>query len=114
MGDHIAPNKNDTERRIRSEVVVAEAFRLGAFGLQGSQSELGGYLRRLKSKLGKAEGITATAHKLARIVYGMIKNQKSYDEKEAFKMSIQSKSRRRKILEKQAATLGFTLQPITK
>ncbi|MFV0534740.1 MAG: IS110 family transposase [Cumulibacter sp.] len=97
-------------RKVKSR--LAEAFRLGAFGLQGSQSELGGYLRRLKGKLGKAEGITATAHKLARIVYGMIKNQKSYDEKEAFKMSIQSKSRRRKILEKQAATLGFTLQPI--
>ncbi|MFV0416669.1 MAG: hypothetical protein ACK5NG_09925 [Chthoniobacterales bacterium] len=43
----------------------------------------------------------------------MMKNQKFYDEKEAFKMSAQSKSRRRKILEKQAATLGFTLQPIT-
>ena len=90
---------------------LAGAFRLGAFGLQKSQTEMGGYLRRMKGKLGKAEGITATAHKLARIVHGMIKSQKPYDEKEAFKLTPQSESRRRKVLEKQAAALGLTLQP---
>jgi hypothetical protein len=46
---------------------------------------MGCLLRRMKARLGKAEGITATAHNLARVVYGMIKVQKSYDEKEAFK-----------------------------
>jgi len=56
-----------------------------AFGLRHSGSEMGYLLRRMKARLGKAEGITATAHNLARVVYGMIKVQKSYDEKEAFK-----------------------------
>ena len=68
-------------------------------------------MRRMKGKLGKAEGTTAAAHKLARIVHGMIKSQKPYDEKEAFKLTPQSEARRRKALEKQAAALGFTLQP---
>ena len=77
--------------------------------------QMGGYLRRMKGKLGKAEGTTAAAHKLARIVHGMIhgmiRSQQAYDEKEAFKLTLQSEARRRKALEKQAAALGLTLQP---
>jgi transposase len=90
---------------------LAAAFRLGVFGLQRSQTEMGGYLRRMKGKLGKAEGTTAAAHKLARIVYAMIKSQQPYDEKEAFKLTPQSVARRRNALEKQAAALGLTLSP---
>lgn len=96
-------------RKVQSR--LAGAFRLGVFGLQKSQTQMGCYLRRMKGKLGKAEGTTAAAHKLARIVHGMIKSQKPYDEKEAFKLTPQSEARRRKALEKQAAALGFTLQP---
>lgn len=96
-------------RKVQSR--LAAAFRLGVFGLQRSQTQMGEYLRRMKGKLGKAEGTTAAAHKLARIVHGMIKSQKPYDEKEAFKLSSQSEARRRKALEKQAAALGFVLHP---
>ena len=96
-------------RKVKSR--LAGAFRLGAFGLQRSQTEMGAYLRRMKGKLGKAEGTTATAHKMARIVHGMIKSQKPYDEKEAFKITPQREARRRKSLERQAAALGYTLQP---
>jgi transposase len=90
---------------------LAGAFRLAAFGLQHSETEMGHLLRRMKARLGKAEGITATAHKLARVVYGMIKVQKSYDEQEAFKPSPQAIARRLKALQKQAASLGLTLAP---
>jgi transposase len=89
---------------------LATAMRLGVFGLQKSRTQMGAYLRRMKGKLGKAEGTTAAAHKLARILHGMIKSQQSYDEKEAFKLTPQSEARRRKALEKQAAALGFILQ----
>jgi transposase len=65
----------------------------------------------MKGRLGKAEGLVATAHKLIRILYGMIKSQRPYDENEAFKITPQSLARRRRNLEKQAAALGFTLQP---
>lgn len=90
---------------------LATALRLGVFGLQRSQTQMGGYLRRMKGKLGKAEGITAAAHKLARIIHGMIKSQQPYSDNQAFKLTPQSVARRRKSLEKQAAALGFTLQP---
>ena len=61
---------------------------------------MGGYLGRMKGKLGKAEGTTAAAHQLARIVHGMIKSPKPSDEKEAFKLTPQSVARRRQALEK--------------
>ena len=96
-------------RKVKSR--LAGAFRLGVFVLQRSQTQMGGYLRRMKGKLGKAEGTTAAAHKLARIVHGMIKSQKPYDEKEAFKLTPQSEASRRKALEKQAAAFGLVLQP---
>jgi hypothetical protein len=38
------------------------------------------YTRRIKGRPGKAEGLTAGAHKLTRILYGMILHQRPYDE----------------------------------
>jgi hypothetical protein len=52
----------------------------------------------------------ATAHKLARVVYGMIKAQKNYAKKEAF-TNPQDTVRQLKTLRKQASALGFTLAP---
>jgi len=69
---------------------------------------MGDYFRRMKGRLGKAEGLVATAHKLIRILYGMIQSQKPYDEAEAFHITPQNLARRRN-LEKQAAAMGFQL-----
>lgn len=88
---------------------LARALRMAAFSLQRNQSQVGQMLRRFKGRLGKAEGITATAHKLARMIYGVIKSQRSYDEKEAFKLTPQKLQRRRHRLEQEAASLGFAL-----
>jgi transposase len=88
---------------------LAKALRLAAFGLLRSDTEMGALLRRLAGRLGKAEAITAVAHKLARVIYGMIRHQKAYDEKEAFKESPQKAARRRQRLEKEAAALGYGL-----
>src|SRR5579862_1290477 len=52
---------------------AATAFRLAAWTLIRSQSALGANFRRLRSKLGAPKAITAMAHKLARLVYRMIK-----------------------------------------
>ena len=91
---------------------LATALRLAAFGLQRSETKLGEYFRRMKGRLGKAEGLVAAAHKLVRILYGMIQSQRPYDEAEAFKITPQTLARRRRNLEKQAAALGLQLQPI--
>ena len=46
---------------------AANAFRMAAFSLTHSRSALGGFYRRLRSRLGAPKAITATAHKLARL-----------------------------------------------
>lgn len=63
---------------------LSEALRLAAFGLERSKTKLGEFCRRMKGRLGKAEGITATAHKLARIIYTLIANAVPYEESKAF------------------------------
>jgi len=47
---------------------VAQALRLAARALHHAKTALGGFFRRLKSRMGTAQAITATAHKLARLV----------------------------------------------
>lgn len=50
-------------------------FRMAANSLHHTQTPLGQHLRRMKAKLGPAEAITATAHKIAIVFYTMVKNQ---------------------------------------
>ena len=94
---------------------VSDALRLAAMTLEQSQSALGGYYRRMKARLGAAEAITATAHKLARIIYRLIKHGEDYVRQglEAY----EKKFRERKLcaLKKTAMTMGFDLvakQPV--
>ena len=57
---------------------VANALRLAAYSLQRSKSAIGAFFRRMKAKKGPAKAITATAYKLARIIYNMLKNGTEY------------------------------------
>jgi hypothetical protein len=52
---------------------AANALRLGASTLLKSQTYLGAQYRRLRSKLGTPKAITPMAHRLARLVYRMLK-----------------------------------------
>jgi len=63
----------------------------------------------MKAKLGKAEGITATAHKLARIIYTLITTGKTYDEKIITQMPEKVRNRRPRNLQNQAKKLGLEL-----
>jgi transposase len=57
---------------------AATALRLAARSLQRSKSALGAYFRRLKARLGMPKAITAAAHKLARLVYCLLKHGTTY------------------------------------
>ncbi|MBI3301668.1 MAG: hypothetical protein HYZ72_06280 [Deltaproteobacteria bacterium] len=48
---------------------AAAALCLGASSLHRSQSAVGAYFRRMKSRLGTPKAVTATAHHMARLVY---------------------------------------------
>jgi len=90
---------------------VAKAFRLCAFSVGRSDGAMGKYARRMKGKLGKAEGITAVAHKIARLVYAMITNQKPYDSKQAFKENNFNKQKKLKVMKKLAEELHYEVSP---
>jgi hypothetical protein len=92
---------------------VAAALRIAAQSVRNSDHKLGEYCRRMKARLGKAEGITATAHKLARILYAVITRRVPYNEEEAFKQTPATQTRRIHNLQKQAAKLGLLLIPAT-
>ena len=90
---------------------AALALRQGAQSLGHSTSALGAFYRRLKNRSGASRAITAAAHKMARIIYRMIKHGKNYvDQGQAL---YESKLRQRSLeaLTKRAKTFGFQLVP---
>lgn len=90
---------------------AAEALRMAASSLHRNQSALGSFLRRLKARLGPAKAITAVAHKIAVIIYNMIKNKKSYQEMGSGYYDELHRNRAIKNLEKFASRLGFEVSP---
>ncbi len=65
----------------------------------------------MRSKLGKAAAITATAHKLARIIYAMLKSKQPYQDPGADHLEAQVRERKVKQLQRQAQELGYELTP---
>ena len=57
---------------------VAIALRMAAQAVGRTQSPLGLFYRRIKSRIGGKSAVTAAAHKLARLVYRMLKYGKEY------------------------------------
>jgi transposase len=90
---------------------AALAFRMAAFSLIRSRSALGGYIRRLKARLGAPKAITATAHKLARLVYSMLKNGTTYADLGQHYYEERYRSRLIQNMKRKAKQLGFDLVP---
>jgi len=91
---------------------VAQALRLAAQGLSHSASLLGAYFRRMRAKLGAPKAITATAHKLARIVYHLLTTRQPYAETRLAAAEEAHRHRTESRLRAQARALGYTLVPV--
>ena len=91
---------------------VGQLFRQAANSLHHSQTPMGGYLRRMKAKLGAEAGITAAAHKIARIFYAVVKNQVEYDQTTWHRQDLERQRRLEAKIRRQARGLGFQLVPI--
>jgi transposase len=90
---------------------VAQALKLAAQGLHRSQCALGAYYRRMAARLGAGKAITATAHKLARLVYAIITKGEEFVQRSQDHYEHQVRARTIRYLHKKAASLGFNLQP---
>ncbi len=91
---------------------AATALRLAALSLYRSQTALGDFFRRMRAKLGTPKAITATAHKLARIIYYLLKTRSPYDQTRFARHEEQYRRRREINLKNQAKALGFSLVPV--
>ena len=65
----------------------------------------------MRTKLGTAAAITATAHKLARIIYAMLKSKQPYKDPGADHLEAQVQERKLKQLQRQAKELGYEFTP---
>ena len=114
----LCPNFKQTGNKVQSSKTrkgknrAAHALRLAAWGLMRSKSALGAYLRRQRSRLGAPKAITATAHKLARILYGMVRYGWAYVKKSEAEYAEQVKARLEKSLYRRAKELGFEVKKI--
>ena len=98
-------------RRVQNR--ASRALRMAAQSLRTSPSYLGAFYRRMRSKLGPAKATTATAHKLAKILYHMLKEKTPYQERGAEYALHKEQERKIRQLRKQAKHLGFALVPQT-
>src|ERR1700733_4321786 len=92
-------------RKVKSRAVLA--LRMGANSLCRAKGYFGEFFRRMRAKLGTAQAITATAHKIARILYHVLLSKEPYTESIFRLCDEQAQFQAEKRLRKQAALLGF-------
>jgi transposase len=86
---------------------------MGAKSLCREKGYFGEFFGHMRAKLGTARAITATAHKIARILYHVVLSTKEpYAESVFHHCDEQAHPRAEMRLRKQAARLGFQLLPI--
>jgi hypothetical protein len=91
---------------------AALALRIAAHTLHRNQSVLGHYYRRMRAKLGAQKAITATAHKLARILYHLLTTGQPYQESIFEERETQHQQRTIFSLHARARALGYQLLPL--
>jgi transposase len=102
--------KVKSSRSRRGKNRAAQILRVVAMPLVRSHGALGAFLRRMKSRLGAAGAITATAHKLARLVYYSLKHGIQYVKQSQEAYEEQQREKQIANLKKKARLLGFELK----
>jgi hypothetical protein len=88
---------------------AATALRQAANTLMRSHSYLGAQYRRLRTKLGAPKAITAMAHRLARLVYRMLKYGQAYVDKGTEYYEHKYREQQIQFLTRKAAKLGLQI-----
>jgi transposase len=88
---------------------AAYLFRMSAMVLGRTSTALGAYYRRIAYRVGKPKAITATARKLAILVYRALKGELDYDDPGEHAYAAQHRERTLRNVRKRAKNLGFAL-----
>lgn len=91
---------------------AAAMLRMAAMSLARTQTALGAFYRRLAARIGKAKAITATARKIAILVYRTLKGEIQYKDPGPDAYNARQRNRLVRRLRKRAQALGFTLVAI--
>jgi transposase len=111
----LCPNNRKTGGVIRSRRTrksrnrLAIALRIAAQTLHRSKSALGAYYRRQRARLGPQKAITATAHKLARLVYRLLKYGETYFAQTQEHYETLTRQRSLRALYRRARSMGYEL-----
>ena len=114
---HLCPNNKITGGKVIHAGVhptqnrASTVLRVAASSLKRCDSALGVYYRRIRARHRGPSTVTATAHKLARIIYFMLKERKLYHALGADYFEQQCRTRVLRNLNCQAIRLGFRLEP---
>jgi transposase len=84
---------------------------MAAMNVGRTLTALGGFYRRLAARIGKAKAVVATAAKIARIVYLMIRNRTPYEESGCAAYEQRYRDRVVRNLQQRAKAFGLSLVP---
>jgi len=110
-GTKISGGKILSAKTKRSANRVRQALKMAAMSLSHSSSALGAFYRRLCSRMDKPSANTATAHKLARMVYFMLTRGEDFVDQGQQRYEEQQRLRSIAALKRRAAALGFEINP---
>jgi transposase len=105
----VSGGKQLSSKTKRAKNRAASILRMAASSLYRNDSALGAFFRRLKSRVGTPKAITATAHKLAIIIFNMLKNGIEYIETGQDYYEERYRDRLISSLHTRAKALGFSL-----
>lgn len=115
---HLAPGNNITGGKRRRSPKrpagnrVAQVLRVAAMSLGRTQTALGAFYRRLAARIGVVKATTATARKLAVMVYRMLKHGDRYADPGAQAYDQRYRKRVLRGLRRRAEGLGYQLVPV--
>ena len=110
-GTKISGGKVLSAKTKRSANRVRQTLKMAAMSLSHSDSALGAFYRRLCSRMDKPSANTATAHKLARMVYFMLTRGEAFVDQGQQRYEEQQRLRSIAALRRRAAALGFEINP---
>jgi transposase len=108
----ISGGKGLRSRTMKVASRANQAFRMAAQSVVRSDTALGAYFRRMRARKGPQQAMVATAHKIARIVYHLLKYGEAYEAQSATVYEAQQRERELRQLQRRASKLGMTLTPI--
>lgn len=111
----LSPHNDKTGGRVirsRTRKVASranQALRMAARALCNSHSSLGVFYRKMRERLGAGKAVAAAAHKLARIIYHLLKHRVEYQPISAEQMQAHLQQKQLRHLQAQAQKVGARL-----